>query len=103
MIESLADDRAGGEAVPSSAPRGKRRHDRPHRGCGKQGRQNVARRGRPQDGAAQGVGGVIDRVGVAIARIQPGIVSSGANALDTNMNGIITIIPANWTTSGRRR
>jgi len=39
---------------------------------------------------------------VASARIHPGIDSSGANAPDTNMNGIMIIIPANWTTSGRR-
>ena len=39
---------------------------------------------------------------LAIVLIQPGMVSSGAKALDTNISGIITIIPANWTTSGRR-
>ena len=32
----------------------------------------------------------------------PGIVASGAKAPETNMNGIMIIIPANWTTSGRR-
>ena len=37
-----------------------------------------------------------------MACIQPGMVSSGAKALETNISGIITIIPANWTTSGRR-
>ena len=39
---------------------------------------------------------------VAMACIQPGIVSIGANALETNISGIITIIPANWTTSWSR-
>ena len=39
---------------------------------------------------------------VAAACIHRGMVSSGANALDMNMSGIISIIPANCTTSGRR-
>ena len=38
----------------------------------------------------------------AIVRIHPGIVASGAKAPETNMKGIMIIIPANWTTSGRR-